>query len=206
MGIINGMTKKQAAVHARLPAQNSTVRDAVLALEPVLGGVRVHALKTAACLLEAIWEETGADEFELSRVLSLVRASGFGDVLSATPVPVEVDDEARSLSDNIANAEGFLLEQDGDLAIFIIGRQGALRLFSAYGLDMWEASAAAMAMAIHHVFVSIDRDGLVDTRCYNVDDVELGDCDTFGEFANAESVVVGLCNPMESGDGRAAFE
>ena len=206
MGIINGMTKKQAAVHARLPAQNSTVRDAVLALEPVLGGVRVHALKTAACLLEAIWEETGADEFELSRVLSLVRASGFGDVLSATPVPVEVDDEARSLSDNIANAEGFLLEQDGDLAIFIIGRQGALRLFSAYGLDMWEASAA-MAMAIHHVFVSIDRDGLVDTRCYNVDDVELGDCDTFGEFANAESVVVGLCNPMESGDvWRAAFE
>ena len=187
MAVIMRLDKKQAAILEAVQALEGDVNGvlrSVLELEQVLpeiGGL--HRLAEAAAVLVIIGEKTGADAFELSSVLSMIRASAFGDVLSPDRIPVQVDDEHRGFG-NMSDEEGFLLRQGRNLSIYVIGRGETYMLVSEAGCKLWSTSPEALAECIGEVFLSIGEDGTIDTRIY-AGELALDACEDIAEFKAA---------------------
>lgn len=181
MGAIIGMNKKQDAIYSGVLAQDVVIQDALLELAqvlPVVGGV--YSFRKVADALVDLSQQTAGDAFEISSVLSLVKASQFGDVLSPDRIPVQVDDEKRGW-DNMSDEEGFLLRQGRNLSLYVIGRAETYTLVSEAGCKLWSTSPEELAECIGEVFLSISADGTTDTRGY-AGELSLDACEDIAEF------------------------
>lgn len=189
MGVIMGLTKKQDAILSAVLEQDVAVRNALEALSPVasmVGGVSA-AEKVVGVLME-ISRSTLGDAFDISEVLSLNAASRHGDVLSASPIRVEVDDALRRDWDDIRVEEGLLLCQGRSLVLYLKTAREAYPLMSEEVCKMWGTTPVALAAWIDTVYLYIGSDGTPETRIY-CGGRELDDSDTVEEFAGVPGEV-----------------
>ena len=181
---INGIDRCQEAVFARLTNLSSLDLETVLALEPILRRVSgVTLLAKAAGELLDIAADTGADTRVLANSLTLIKAGRHGEVLSATPIRVQIDDVARSAFGDVDEDQGILFERGGGLSVFLRDREETYRLMGAAACDAWETTPQALANNIDTVLLDFGEDGDFDVQIFS-GDFELDMCGSIEDFFN----------------------
>ena len=179
---INGIDRCQDAVLARLTELNGVELETVLAFEPILRRVSgVTLLAKAAGELLDISAETGADTRQLAIALTLVKAARHGEVLSPSPIRVQIDDVARSAVGDVDEEEGILFESGGGLSVFLRDREETYRVMGPAACDAWETTPQALADNIDTVFLDIGEDGDFDVQIF-IGDFELDMCGSIEDF------------------------
>ena len=179
---INGIDRCQNAVLGRLTKLNGVELETVLAFEPILRRVSgVTLLAKAAGELLDISAETGADTRVLAKSISMVKAARHGDVLSPSPIRVQIDDVARSAVGDVDEDQGILLESGGGLSVFLRDREETYRVMGPAACDAWETTPQALADNIDTVFLDIGEGGDFDVQIF-IGDFELDMCGSIEDF------------------------
>ena len=179
---INGLDRCQEGVLARITELNGVQLETVLALEPILRRVSgVTLLARAAGELVDIAAETGADTREMANALTLVKAARHGEVLSASPIRVQIDDDKRWAVGDVDEDQGILLENGGGLSVFLRERQETYRVMGPAACDAWQTTPQALAANIDTVFLDLREDGDFDVQIF-IGDFELEMCGDIEDF------------------------
>jgi len=179
---ITGKDRCQNAVLARITELNGVQLETVLALEPILRWVSgVTLLARAAGELVDIVADTGADTRELANALTLVKAARQGEVLSATPIRVQIDDATRMGSDDIEEDKGIMIGSGGGLSVYVRDRAETYRVMGPAACDAWLTTPQALADNIDTVFLDIGDNGDFDVQIF-IGDFELDMCGSIEDF------------------------
>ena len=179
---INGLDRCQEGVLARITELNGVQLETVLALEPILRRVSgVTLLARAAGELVDIVADTGADTRELANALTLVKAARHGDVLSATPIRVQIADATRMGSDDIEEDKGIMIGSGGGLSVYVRDRAETYRVMGPAACDAWLTTPRALADNIDTVFLDIGDNGDFDVQIF-IGDFELDMCGDIEDF------------------------
>ena len=177
-----------------LAALNDCDASQVELARKITGAIRkvgAEGLRLSAKVIAKTRASSKCRTEEVERMLEIINASDYGEVLSGQTVPVDVEYNARYYENRSERREGVFIRQDFGLAVYLLGVGNHYRVATNGLCNAWDTNPIELSVHTKRVLLEIYDDGDVHAEVFNRHGVELQSCSDMHEFVTGKCLSEG---------------